>query len=464
MRPGIGALLLASLCGLGSGCRSDPPRRPNLVLVVVDTLRSDHLGTYGYSRATSPHLDRLAATGTVFENARAPSSWTKPSVASLFTARRPSEHGAVSFSEALAAEIPTLAELLGEAGYRTVGVSANFVHVNPASGLTRGFDAWRGLSVRLDEGQGGAILERSSGERLRAARAPEVNRALAARLAVSSSEPLFLYVHYMEPHAPYAPPENLRRAFARVDGETRASSNYVVDLAAGRLTLGADGQRWLIDLYDAEVAAADRGLGQLVSLLDEKGYWDDTVLIFVSDHGEEFAEHGGWFHGLTLYEESLRVPLVVHDARAPGEGVRRTEPVDLLDVAPTLLALAGVEPARGMRGRPLLGGDPLARRDLVAELHPDPPFEDRARPRLHRRSLLRWPWKAIVDRKGAPTGYRLDQDPGERAPLAPERGPGAQAVGSLLALDAASSLLPPPEAPEFDPETREGLRALGYAQ
>jgi arylsulfatase A-like enzyme len=457
----VGALGL-----LGCGADGSPP--PHLVVVVVDTLRADHLGAYGYPRPTSPHFDQLAEGGTVFENARAPSSWTKPSVGSLFTSRWPSEHGAVSFAQQLAAELPTLAELLAGAGYRTVGVSANFVHVSEVTGFARGFESFEALPVALEDDESGDLLGRAFGERsgvrLRAPHGPEVNQAVARMLGASDPRPLFLYVHYMEPHAPYAPPEDLRDVFSRDRGGAKlATSDEVVDLARARTSLPARQQRWLVDLYDAEIAAADRALGELVAWLAEQGYWKDTVLAVVSDHGEELSDHGGWFHGLTLHDEVLRVPFLLHDARAQ-QGSRRRDAVDLLDVPTTLLALARVSPAPGMEGRALLAAGELVARDSIGELHPDPPFEERVGPRLHRVALLRWPWKGILDREGGLATYRLDRDPHESKPIELE---GMQAPAGFQASIFArrgDPGAPARSSPTLPPDEREGLRALGYVQ
>jgi arylsulfatase A-like enzyme len=186
------------------------------------------------------------------------------------------------------------------------------------------------------------------------------------------------------------------------------------------------------------------------------------VVLVTSDHGEEFGEHGGWFHGNTLYGDSLWVPLVLFDARAPAGGRLDERPASLLDVAPTLLGLAGTPPSHGSQGRSLLA--PPEERVLVAELHEDPALEQAVRPREHRLALLRWPWKVIVSRSGERKAYRLTEDPGEREPRAPETAgvPGeigtAQAVDRWLALEPGRAPSNPLTA-----EEREGLRALGYA-
>lgn len=471
MRPAAALLALSLvLAALMPGCGRAPGGPPHLILIVVDSLRADHVGAYGYPRPTTPNIDRLAAGGVLFANATAPSSWTKPSVASLFTSRYPSEHGAVAFDRQLAPDVPTLAERLREAGYHTLGVTGNPVHIREETGLHRGFDGWKSFLVPTSEDDANALWGGEAAEDPHDLRAPsgaELNREVLARLPAALDGPVFVYVHYMEPHAGYAPPERQRRAFATSPAEHArrgaASTRYVTDLAARKAGLEPAERQWLLDLYDAEIAAVDVSIGQLLAALEKRGFADNMLVAIVADHGEEFGEHEGWFHGLTLHGESRRVPLIFHPTRGATGGVRREEPVDLLDVPTTLLAAAGVEPVAGMRGRALLGPGPLPERDLVGELHADPPFEERLGPRLQRLALTRWPWKAIVWRDDSRAFYRLDRDPGERSPLRSGDAAPPELQAALAALERRLVAAPGPASVPGSGE-REGLRALGYAE
>ncbi len=449
------ALLLAPIA---LACER-PVSRPHLALVLVDTLRADHLGAYGYTRPTSPRIDALAAGGVVFDHARSPSSWTKPAVASLFTSRLPSEHGVVRFDRPLGDELPTLAAALASAGYRTVGASANPVHVSRETGLARGFDDWTSLMLR---GPGEAGPPRSP-------TAAELNDRLLPALPEAGEGPVFLYVHYIDPHAPYDPPRRHLARFLRDPAAHRrapaATLEYSVDLAAGRATAGPGERERLVDLYDAEIAGVDEAIGRLVDELRRR-WGDDLVVVVTADHGEEFLDHDGWTHGLTLHRECLAVPLVVRDFREPARAVRREDPVDLLDVPTTLLALAGLPAAPGMRGRDLLAPGPLPARDLVAELHPDARFEDFVALRSHDAALLRWPWKLIVPREGEPQLYRVDRDPAERDALAEgEEAPARELADALATLRADAAPVRTDRVPApLAPEQLEGLRALGYVE
>ncbi len=472
---GLGLSLLLCLsvgCG-GEGpdlARQTGPR--DIVLIVVDTLRADHLGAYGYSRRTSPTLDALAASGTLFTNATATSSWTRPSMASLFTARLPSELGIRTTTDVLDPAWPTLAERLQKSGYRTVGVTGNFVHISEPSGFARGFDPFVPVAIRASEGSD-MLFERLDAETgyvpipLRAPTALELNERVFAtldRLDDSAARPLFLYVHYMDPHSGYLPPAGFARKFAGDGDGPVVNSDYLLDIAAGRRTADAAEKKRLTALYDGEIAFVDAQIGLLLSGLEERNLAGEAVVIVVSDHGEEFTEHGGWFHGLTLHRELLHVPLIVQDRRSREAARQRDEPVDLVDVAVTVLALAGLADESGSSGRDLLAAAALPPRVRIAELEHDRLREERVTAVRHRRAVTDWPWKAIVDTEGAIAAYRIDRDPGEKLPLSlddPEVPAPLRLRARRLAVEAAETGVG--RVPDLSPEDRAALRALGYA-
>jgi arylsulfatase A-like enzyme len=199
-----------------------------------------------------------------------------------------------------------------------------------------------------------------------------------------------------------------------------------------------------------------------LSELERRGYGENLVVSVVADHGEEFLDHGGWFHGINLFTESLAVPWVIRDSRADTAGVVVDTAVDLVDVAPTLLSIVGVEPDARMRGRSMLSDAPRAR-DIRARLDPDERFESALAPRLARRALTRWPWKLIADLDGAIAVYRLDRDPGEQNPLALQDSnlpPGLRKEAEALARDALAR--PSNGQRAVGPGQRARLRALGY--
>lgn len=484
-------LLLAALAVVMTvaGCGGRPPAggwRPNVIIVLVDTLRADRMGFLGNDRGMTPFLDALAARSAVFERAYPSSSWTAPSVASLFTSRYPTQHGQTALGLALPATVPTLAATLAEAGYTTAAISGHG-GMAPQLGTARGFEV-----ARLVSGPAGP-LAKASGEAVTA----QALEWLDGRSEAQRARPLFLYLHYMEPHTPYdAPPEILDRVLARRGDVARArtvtdrAADHVLDAHAHMglpveraardrsrdvpLT-DAELLQGVNDLYDAEVVTIDQRLAVLFAGLGERGLLDDALVVFTADHGEELLEHGKLGHGLALFEESLHVPLLIETTRRPAPARIRTV-VSLLDVAPTVLAAIGVPPPAGFEGQslwPLIdahaggrGWLAAARQALGAppggisfsELYP---LLGTRQPQPIR-AVIRGDRKLIVGAKGAETAFDLAADPGEQAPLGDD--PERQALRQLLDDFAVrvSRAAPAGEARPLDEATRQRLRALGY--
>jgi arylsulfatase len=313
--------MLAGACAHERDASRPAPAR-NLIVYLVDTVRADHLGCYGYRLPTSPALDAFALEAVLFENAYAQSSWTKPAVASIFTGLRPWRHGANQRRQRLADEAVTLAEILAAAGYRTAGFITN-PNVGGAFGFRQGFERYH------------AEREEQSGESVRRA----AFDWLEAR--GEDARPFFLYLHTVEPHSPYRDALDRAGEFgARLADPQIGLRRHLRALGDGSLRAAPETVSELVALYDAEVAAADTSFGALLDELGRRGLADETIIVFVSDHGEEFADHGGFEHSRTLYEEVLRVPLIV---RAPGFAPRRVAAsAQHVDLLPTLLDLVAV--------------------------------------------------------------------------------------------------------------------------
>jgi arylsulfatase A-like enzyme len=418
--------------------------RPNLVVYLVDALRSDRLGLYGCERPLSPHLDAMAVDSIVFTDAVAQSSWTKAAVASIFTGLWPREHGVNGPDDRLPEDLPTLPERLHDAGYRTAAIVAN-AYVGRPFGFARGFDHFE-------------FIEHTRG------RSEVLHERVTAWLdgLPDDDRPFFLYVHTIDPHAPYAPPPPYLERFA---GEVVDPSVGEVETVRGLVLGTVDPSpaltRDLRALYDGEVAANDASFGRLLDELENRGALDRSVVVFTSDHGEAFGEHGTFTHGLDLYREVLAVPLVVRLPGGAGGGRRVDATVQHIDLLPTLLGLAGVEGAAELPGSVLLdgGGEPreLPPRAVLAYLD----YWGRTGA-----AAIRDGWKLIEPRSAAfGTGselYRLPDDPGETRNLAfsaPVR------AGWLLAqLDHALLTGRHGERTRIDSETREQLKALGYLE
>ena len=464
-------------------------RRYNVLMVVFDTLRSDHIEPYGGAPVRTPTLARLAESGVTFETAIANSSWTRPSVASLLSGLRPTAHRTLSKGERLAggakgdklgSGVPYLPALLQAAGYHTVGVSDNG-NISTSLGFSRGFDEFH---------------ERFAAARKvrEEARSPEAAAQwvwtdfIAPALVNAGDDPFFLYLHEIDPHFPYdpAPPFDELYDFGyrgNITGhEKHIRQNLLVLRAANhyRGWLGEPELRRLRTLYDGEITAMDRYLGLILDRLRRRGLADDTLVIFLSDHGEEFMEHGTWGHGQHVYEEHLRVPLIFSLPGVLPAGRRPRVQAQLIDVAPTVLDLLGIAAPTMTQGMSLLpyfdssAASPSPRaiisRSDTLNLEPGTPgrlvqVED---------SLRRGEWKLVrhdydfrVEGQYQYELYDLASDPGEKLDLWPQH----PVLGDALAQELAwqhrldrSLALEGESVRELDPKVRENLEALGYIE
>jgi arylsulfatase len=375
----------------------EPPTRPDVLLLVVDTLRADHLGLHGYARPTSPELDRFSRGAIVFEEVVAPAPWTLPSVASLLTGTYPSMHGLLAkrgdrTSTRLRAGLATLAETFSDAGYRTVAIVSNPWVDTAGHGLQRGFEQYQS-----------ALNEDADALH---ARAREI-------LNDDDPRPVFLYLHYMDVHGPYrAARDPTEPDLGRVASEYRRDVTSAEFEAIPRyLRIGEVSRLGVyLDAYDRGIRRWDASFGGFVDWLEETGRLDTSVVSLVADHGEEFLEHGGWHHGATVFQEQVRVPWILRLPRIPPARVdART--VSLIDVGPTLLAFAGIRAPETMQGVDQRG-DVDPQRAVYSESHIRRGFVLRERPVI---AMQRGGRKWVVDAR-AELCFDRRQDPGERAP------------------------------------------------
>lgn len=381
------ALGVSALPSRAPVARAAARQRPNVVWLVLDTLRADHLGTYGYPLGTSPHLDAVGAQGAVFERAIAGSSWTMPShfhmVTGNFDAGR---------ERLLSESHQTAAEILRERGYRTAAVLAN-PSLGRGSGFEQGFETFVDApplflyldllgKVSLAEGLANRrILSTRTVQRLlyrktflQSARAEGdfINAHALRWLDEQGGEPFFLFVNYLDPHEPYDPQEPFRSRFAAgVDSEIgfiRYDRQLGRFISTEEMTrdvvprISPEHWRQMVQLYDAEIAFLDAQVGALVRELERRNLYDDTILVITSDHGELFGEHGLATHFKALTEEELHVPLVIRYPPAIRAGTRVATPVQLVDILPTILDLVGggVPEMDGRSLRPIMAGEPSA--------------------------------------------------------------------------------------------------------
>ncbi len=459
------------LFALLAGCEPTPTQ-PNVVLISIDTLRADHLGSYGYERNTSPRMDRLAAEGALFESVVSSTSWTLPAHASLLTALPDEVHRCDRDSAVLAPARYTLAEALQAAGYRTAGFwSGPYLH--PHYGLSQGFDHYEscaGFEVYQEEdleefGPTGWVRQRAFQLSHSDISSPRLVTAMSDWLLENGDAPFFVFVHMWDAHYDYIPPPPYDTMF------TDPEYDGLVDgtgLSSGKFSLPPDDAAQLVALYDGEIAWTDQHVGKMLDVLDELGLAGDTVVIVTSDHGEEFFEHDGFGHNKTLYEEAVRIPLIVRYPGVVPAGKRVPELASIIDIAPTVMDLVGLDPLPDVMGRSLVpsldGGPPSEAPVALLEL-----VAGGKRPA---QVAVRTPdWKWISKREdGATIGlFDLEADPDEQNDLSasdPEllalaRSAAKRARAALKELEALhpAGAAASPAVPE---ELERQLRGLGY--
>jgi arylsulfatase A-like enzyme len=473
------------------------PERPNVVLITVDSLRADHLGAYGYDPDVSPNLDELARRGIVFDQAIAQSSWTVPSTASFLTGLHPTELG-IYYQRALAADLGldqmrvTLAEVLRQNGYRTQALVTNQL-VTARDGFFQGFDnyvyarpgyafdryrmheeplvgwmcrlaiggrkplcAWFdwGYTLLFDPW----LVPNNHGER--------VNHYVQRFLKLHKDERFFLWLFYMEPHINYDPKQPFRPLPAEISPQRERFLRYLYmwDLSGEELLRPVDTQA-LLSLYDGEIVDVDALIGQVMDELEQKGLLDRTVVIFTADHGEEFMDHGDFTHGHTLYDELVRVPLIVSGLAVGAPGRTVETQVSLLDLVPTVCDIAGAPIPEEVEGRSLV---PLLRGEEMEEL---PAFSEVLHTTIFQKKSIRHDgYKLIYDIESeAVELYDVRDDPGEQVDLAEQE---PEIVARMMtnleawmvhsAQVAAELPRQRPLSETLDEETRQRLRNAGY--
>ncbi|MEN8184584.1 MAG: sulfatase, partial [Myxococcota bacterium] len=465
--------VLSRLIGPGNAAAASRPsipaalaERPNLLLVMVDTLRADYLSCYGAPVAT-PKLCSLAdGRGTRYQ-AFSHASWTKPATASLLTSLVPSSHGAMSKPAVLPEGVETVAEVLQERGYTTGGIVSN-INLAESFGFDQGFDEYHYLGpdylFGAEESSSKLILYqigRSVFFKFRKGLrfgdfyqdSAVVNELAFDWLERHRDSRFFLFLHYMDPHDPYFAHPYDGQGIARVSNQ-----HPDPELAAQ-----------MRELYQGEIGYLDANFGELLDRLESLGLSEDTLIVLTADHGEEFQDHGGWWHGLTLYDEQVRVPLLV---RWPAGWKAEPDATDYLvrsiDVAPTLVVAAGAALPAGMQGVDLRRGKGgRSETDGMAFLEED-----------HEGNVLRGirtlEWKLIEANPGNPRGlsslelYAVGSDPDEsdnlveaQPAVARELGAHAQAQEQLAERNRAEGS---GEAAQISAAEEEALRALGYVE
>ncbi len=385
----------------------------HVLLIGVDTLRRDSLTPYGAASEITPNLQELAETSTTFDQARSQAPWTLPSFASMITGRLPSEISAMIYTGYLPERNVTIGELLLTEGYATATICSNTWLGNPQSGFHQGMEE---MWFRYNASASDSV---------------EKTKDFIAR---SNGRDWFCFLHIIDPHVPYAPPMEFVELFCdpAYTGLNAYAYGSVEDWKSGEITPEPDELAQSRNLYDGEVAYTDRALGDLFDYLEETELIDDTLIIFASDHGEEFFDHGGCEHGHTQYDELVHMPLIVRGTGFP-QGERFSNPVGNTDIVPTILEYTGLEMPGNLAGNPLqeaVRGTLDNSRLIFGE------DNSRGDPR---KFAVEWPYKCILNFvTGEVRLYDLENDPGETVNISEEH----PDLVNHLSTEIVTSMLP----------------------
>jgi len=463
----LGAALVVASALLLTACGGSEPAAEgrSLVLITMDTTRTDHLGAFGRTDSPTPTIDALAADGVRFTRAYAPMGQTLPSHATMFTGQGPRSHGALENFYPLPEGAHTLAERLADRGYETVGVIGALVLAED-SGIAQGFGVWDQPSGQWKTDQGHPP-ERPA--------AQVTDGALAWALRRESDGPYFLWVHYYDPHGPYEPPGHFRPSISREAVSTmvtEASMQGAFSQADAPLTKIAE--TWFN--YAAELEYTDAQVGRLLEGLRARGMLDDAVVAVASDHGEGLYEHGHKGHGVNLFEELMHVPLIVTAPDGELSGTVVDQPVQLQDLLPTLLTAVGQQAPEDVEGHDLWsaareGRAPPRQPIFIERPHYNEQRLDkhnpRGRPREHEHgvvvAVIADGHKLVRQVDGSVQLFDLATDPAERDDLSgldPER---TTLLGGLLDdYERRFQVAEPGSGESVSPERAESLNQLGY--
>lgn len=359
--------LMSSVFAAGPDVLAPTPKiastAPDIVLVIIDSLRADAVGCYGQPLPTTPVIDSLAASGTRFERAYSSAPWTLPSIMSLFTSLSPDRHRLVLPSVPVSTNVTTLAEYLRKTGYQTIGITANPV-THRRYGFSRGFDYYDDFSVVTEPGDD--ISQAAKSAAVQVATSTAVTRLAEDWLRRRDpGRPLFLFLHYMDPHWDYLPPAPYGRLFT--DDPVPALRNIQV---LGNTFVSPPARQRIRAAYAGEIRFTDDSMGRLLEAIKATPRASSTVVALCGDHGEAFWEHGYAGHGNNIYDEELHVPLIIRAPGSLGAGVVVPDQVGLIDLAPTLVDIAGVKPPTAWEGtslKPCLTGARPPFRPLVLD-------------------------------------------------------------------------------------------------
>jgi len=469
------ALLLAGWCSCREAGGKDPQFKagadaPNVVLISIDMLRPDHLNCYGYPRDTSPAIDQLADEGVLFENVISSASWTLPAHCAMLTGLTDSVHGCMNTENKLDPSRITLAERLRDAGYSTFGFfSGPYLH--PVFGLDQGFDEYvdctsyptvsRDAALAAGRVESDAINRRSHED----ITSPRVLHAVLRRLNDQTRRPFFFFIHLWDVHFDFLPPPPYDRMFDPDYEGPITGRDFFYDWNINAKMKRRDLEH-LLALYDGEIRWTDEHVRQILERIDELGLRENTIVVLTADHGTEFFEHGDKGHRKTLFDEVIRVPLIVrYPARFPA-GRRFADQTRIIDILPTITDLVGMGTPSNVMGQslvPLVEGGRLEQDNLALS---------RLNSVGRRLTSFRRPERKTIHEKlrDGYLIYDLTSDPDEKHPLRDANDPVIAAAREDVRAgrawrDAYLKCWPPPKTTSaLTPELRRKLESLGYLE
>ncbi len=428
--------------------------KPNIIFLVIDALRTDHLGYSGYPRPTSPNIDALAQESVIFTQCYSQSAHTKPSIASLFTSMYPSQHNIISgnskdehgnvFSPLLISSLKTMAEYLKEGGYNTLGLLEQG-QLRNYMGFAQGFNYYNSFMIL----------------------ASYINKEFLTWLPFNKHREFFAYLHYQDVHAPYTPLPAYAKLFDIEQGDfvpTRGGAwqsakddwrQFLMDFKAMKVNVSQEDVEQLVNAYDAEIRALDDELGLFFRKLKNEGVYDNSIIIITADHGESFLEHGKFDHGNGLYDEVLRVPLIIRFPKMQYAGVVDT-PVQMIDILPTLLDYLNIEKSGEISGHSLMKtlGEGNGREEY-------PIYSEWEELIMVRKGNLKMIYDRELDKAEL---YDLKNDPGEQNDLSTQDLATVSMMRSELIdwIKEIEANRPEQASIKVDNKTVENLKSLGY--
>jgi len=464
---------------------ADARKRPNVLMISLDTVRADHLSLYGYQRDTTPNLKKLAAEATVYRRATSTADWTLPSHASMFTGLYSSEHGAYCDVKShgllqLPDATETVAERLRDEGYATLGVVANTTMLIRVFNIHQGFQYYstRLPMLPLYAGPANYSVRKVLLSRLQEYWTPDSNPDLYVKGSAITKEassligqvsefgePWFLFANYMDAHAPYNPPDPYA---TRYSAQPVIPLNKFYELAKEvmqlKRTIPKDVLDPLVGKYDGGIAYLDDQIGLLCDHLRQLGVYDDTMIIITADHGEAFGEHMLMEHGVSVYEDQIHVPLIIKWPR----GIKRPPdplPVSGVDIKSTILEVTGLKSGARVSGRSLLSNHESGEIRIAGTYPCRDIYNTHPRFRRVEQAVMSGPWKLIASSTGKRELYNIESDPAEAKNLyETDREPAKELEARLENWRKTIGPVRSRKAAELTAEELERLKTLGYVQ